>query len=88
MIYKRLADQQAIRDSPTSAPSIAYMAKIKFLNRFFLFSGLSKIKHEYKASKGESLEEVIVKNFSCNPKWPVCLYDFTYKIICEQYFLY
>ena len=39
-------------------------------------------------SKGENYEEAVVKNYSCDPTWPICLYDFTYKILCEQFFSY
>jgi hypothetical protein len=66
---------------------MAFMGKMKFLNRFCLFSGLSRMKCD-NIPKNEKYEEAIVNHFNCDPKWPVCLYDFTYKNLCENYFVY
>ena len=60
------------------------MFKVKFLNRFFLFSGLSKLTNG-KEFEGQQMEEQIVESTHCDLKWPVCLYDFTYKSLCENF---
>ena len=33
----------------------------------------------------ENRENDLMKVFNCNPEWPVCLYDFTYKNKSNQY---
>lgn len=57
------------------------MNKMKFLNRFFLFSGISRMRADQLNLKGENYEENVVRNCNCDPNWPMCLYDFTYKIM-------
>jgi len=69
---------------------MAYMGKIKFLNWFYLFSGISRLKCEgqEKTCNEEGFEDEIVDNFECNPEWPICLYDFTYKNRCGDALAY
>ena len=83
--------------------------RLKFLNQFYLFNGLSKYyDHIVKLSnKGiiideETLKEAkrclailnsnldnregeLMKVYNCNPEWPICLYDFTYKNKSNEY---
>ena len=33
----------------------------------------------------ENREGELMKSFNCNPLWPVCLYDFTYKNKANQF---
>ena len=30
-------------------------------------------------------EQNVMRTFNCNPKWPICLYDFTYKNRSNEY---
>ena len=30
-------------------------------------------------------ETALMKTFNCNPEWPICLYDFTYKNKSNEY---
>ena len=82
--------------------------RLKFLNQFYLFNGLSKYyEHLLKRCNAglleytdewkielernikimsqnmESNEMDLMKAFNCDPSWPVCLYDFTYKNSCN-----
>ena len=63
---------------------------MKFLNKFYLFSGLSKLRsmQPKQQNTSEDFENLIVAEMRCEPEWPVCLYDFTYKNKCSSYFAY
>ena len=61
------------------------MQNVKFLNKFFLFSGYSK---HGKLSLEQENESEVVKQAQCEQWWPVCLYDFTFKNSCHEYFAY
>lgn len=66
--------------------------RLKFLNKFFLYSELSK--HTENQAQGkeiyqkplEKYEAEVMKIFNCKPEsWPVCLFDFTYKNKIPQF---
>ena len=58
---------------------------MKFLSKFYLFSGLSKLRSTRGAIKAkrcipiDDFEDRMVEEMDCNVEWPVCLYDFTYS---------
>ena len=71
--------------------------RLKFLNKFYLYSELSKHQHEHKTLGSpdifnkplDKFESEVMKIFNCNTKeWPICLYDFTYKNRIPQYLCY
>lgn len=52
-------------------------------------SELKEIKNSYKIinSNLDGKEKELMKVFNCNPKWPICLYDFTFKNKCNQFLI-
>ena len=64
--------------------------KIKFLNKFYLFTGLMKEKgaSEYKKGQDENFEDQVVNSSEWNPDWPVCLYDFLYRDKLDTHFAF
>lgn len=66
--------------------------RLKFLNNFYLYSGLSKYAEENDLSQKEifqksldKYENEVMKVFNCDPEWPLCLFDFTYKNKIPQF---
>ncbi|CDW83411.1 gtpase-activating protein [Stylonychia lemnae] len=59
--------------------------KFQFINRFYLYPGLHKFYNLNENSQQLSCQNVeqfnnkLFNYFHCDPKWPVCLYDYTYK---------
>lgn len=60
--------------------------RLKFLNKFFLYSGLSKHVEQMSpktidifSKPLDQYENEVMKIFNCDPEWPICLFDFTYK---------
>lgn len=50
---------------------------------------LKEIRSSYKIinSNLDGKEKELMKVFNCNPKWPICLYDFTFKNKCNQFLI-
>ena len=62
--------------------------KLKFLNKFSLFKGLSRTETQRAKAENRSFDEEstsAVNYFNCDQKWQVCLFDFTYKNKIPQY---
>lgn len=66
--------------------------KLKFLNKFYLYSSLTKhceasnAKNKDIFQKSLDLyEKEVMEIFNCDTEWPICLYDFTYKNKIPQY---
>ncbi len=57
--------------------------RIKFLNKFYLFSGTNRSSNAIE----NSLKDPTCF-FKCNQAWPLCVFDFTYKSIIPEYFIY
>jgi hypothetical protein len=61
--------------------------RVKFLNKFYLYSGLAKQKSDkdktFDITKAEAVEAL-----TCDHKWPVCLFDFTYKNKVPEFFVF
>lgn len=36
----------------------------------------------------DMIERDLMQIFKCDPSWPICLYDFSYKNKCPSYFCY
>ena len=62
--------------------------KLKFLNKFYLYSSLSKHAEQVQNFKNKEIftksldkyENEVMQIFHCDAEsWPICLYDFTYK---------
>lgn len=48
------------------------------MSKFMLYAGLSYgSDREFKNL--EEVEEKLMKGFNCDPSWPICLYDYTFK---------
>jgi hypothetical protein len=74
--------------------------KVQFIQRFFLYRGLTKYYEQHEendltqAAKKisnqpmEKFERDLMKIFVCDPAWPICLYDFTYKNKCPTYYCF
>jgi hypothetical protein len=54
----------------------------KFMNKFYLINGFSK---QYKGNDQFKTEEELITNLECDHKWPVCLFDFSYKAKITEY---
>ena len=53
-------------------------------------SELKEIKQSHKiinSNLESGKEKELMKVFNCNPKWPICLYDFTFKNKCNQFLI-
>ncbi|CDW73574.1 tbc1 domain family member 2a-like [Stylonychia lemnae] len=66
--------------------------RLKFMNKFYLYSGLQKmyenqdsIAKEVFQKSLDNYEQELMKIFNCNTKWPICLFDFTYKNKIPQF---
>lgn len=66
--------------------------KLKFLNKFYLYSSLSKHAENSNSNLKEvflkaldQYENEVMKIFNCDVSWPLCLYDFTYKNKIPQF---
>lgn len=66
--------------------------RLKFLNKFFLYSGLSKHAEQGNLRDKDvflksldKYENEVMKVFNCDIHWPLCLYDFTYKNRIPQF---
>ncbi len=62
------------------------MNRVKFLNKFYLYSGFAKQMDQLRTfdiTKSECIESL-----TCDRKWPVCLFDFPYKNRVPEYFAY
>ena len=62
------------------------MNRVKFLNKFYLYTGISKqIDHSktFDITKSECIEAL-----RCDQSWPVCLFDFTCKNRVPEFFCY
>jgi len=61
--------------------------KLKFLNKFYLYNGLHKYSDNDELVKKplDQFEQEVMQMFDCNPEWPICLYDFTYKNRIPEY---
>lgn len=60
---------------------------MKFLSKFYLYSGLAKQKIDldktFDITKAEAVEAL-----KCDKNWPVCLFDFTYKNKVPEFFVF
>ena len=65
--------------------------KQKFFNQFYLFNGISKSRSQKNKEENSNLtptvpvqdsnfEEEVIENQKCDQNWPICLYDFTFKL--------
>jgi hypothetical protein len=62
------------------------MNRIKFLNKFYMYTGIAKQMDNNKTfdiTKTECIEAL-----NCDQSWPVCLFDFTYKNRVPEYFAF
>ena len=70
--------------------------KQKFYNQFYLLNGYSKkrgLQSTKQSLAGDSnpdflYEDYAVGTFQCNPEWPICLYDFTFKLTYHHTHVY
>ena len=63
--------------------------RLQFVNKFFLHAGISHHYDENKVSRGmEDVENQLMTTFDCDPQWPVCLFDFTYKNRIPTFFAF
>lgn len=66
--------------------------RLEFVSRFLLYGGLVRYYNDMKEKDGAVLEAIrisaqgmdkyerdLMKIFNCNPDWPVCLFDFSFK---------
>jgi hypothetical protein len=61
----------------------------KFLNKFYLYMGFAKKTSAETRKKGlDSSKCETFERLTCDHKWPVCLFDFTYKNKIPDYFIY
>eukprot|EP00347_Sterkiella_histriomuscorum_P023907 403332973 len=90
-----------------------YQKKQKFVNRFQLLNGLSKMRtcdkyknmidflgidltnnqqnqNRFTSSSfiDTAFENNVIQNFKCQCEWPICLYDFTFKVCLTDFFCY
>lgn len=65
--------------------------RLKHMNKFYLYSGLSKQESDQMEIFHKALdvyENELMKVFNCNPVWPICLFDFTYKNKIPQFLVF
>lgn len=62
----------------------------KFLGKLYLFNGLSKLRGNGCLPKEvlEDFDEEVVAGTSCDPGWPICLYDLFYKSKIQRHFAF
>lgn len=80
-----LADIQGITEDIKSKTS-PLINRIKFLNKFYLYSGFSKNMDNAKGfdiTKNECIDAL-----TCDHKWQVCLFDFSYKNRVPEFFVF
>ncbi len=80
-----LADIQSYQQELTGCIN-AKINRVKFLNKFYLYSGIAKSterEKQFDINKNECVDEL-----RCNPRWPVCLFDYTYKNKVPEYFIF
>lgn len=59
--------------------------RLKFLNKFYLYNGVQRSEHENSTTNElyqkplDKYEDEVMRVFNCNPQWPLCLFDFTFK---------
>ncbi|CDW74131.1 gtpase-activating protein [Stylonychia lemnae] len=61
--------------------------RVKFLNKFYLFTGIAKTLQS-KQTGFDILKTECVESLTCKEKWPVCLFDFTYKNKVPEFFVF
>jgi len=49
---------------------------------------LGELKCRRKESFVKPIEDILVENYKCDPSWPVCLYDFSFKTVFPRYFAF
>ena len=88
IVYEQFEEQHRKKDTDLSLRRSMNSIKTKFLNKFFLYSGLIKQKShvELNSDKNGNFEEELVCQSVWNPEWPICLYDFLYKDRIKNYF--
>lgn len=59
--------------------------RLLFLNKFYLFPGLASSLEGGEARTLDEREQDIIKVFTCDPRWPVCAYDFVFKNRIPRY---
>ena len=86
LVYEEIRNQSILREEGFNVRSP--QARMKFLNKFYLFSGFSKLRSQQlkQQSNSEDFENQVVAEMDCSQQWPVCLYDFTYKNKCSSFF--
>ena len=84
-VEKELQSVIASRDVGMSG---AYK-KMQTINKFYLQGGIdSNMDYTGDAKSVEQMQADIISRFDCNPQWPICLFDFTYKNKVPQYFAF
>mmetsp|Transcript_40645 Transcript_40645/g.39249 ORF Transcript_40645/g.39249 Transcript_40645/m.39249 type:complete len:101 (+) Transcript_40645:100-402(+) len=63
------------------------MNKSKFLNQFYVYSGLVR-REKMSADKKKMKTRDELSLLECQHKWQVCLFDFTYKNLLPDYFCF
>jgi hypothetical protein len=64
----------------------AKINRVRFLNKFYLFSGLSKMSGNAKTFDINKSEAIDI--LDCKSDWQVCLLNFTYKNKVPEYFIF
>ena len=72
--------------------------RITFIKKFFSFNGFADYyaEHKDKSDKHkaawqllkqpiDAFESSLMDIYNCDPKWPVCIFDFTFKNINPKY---
>jgi len=62
------------------------MNRIKFLNKFYLYTGFSKQMDNMKGF--DVTKKECIDALKCDHSWSVCLLDFTYKNKVPEYFVF
>lgn len=62
------------------------ITRTKFLNKFYLYCGVARSSDWKK--EAESLNVDVLELLKCDKKWPVCLFDFTYKNKVPEFFVF
>ncbi len=87
-IEKELQELIARKDQSDYTKKGAY-PRLQFINKYFLYGGLTHHYDEGKMGKSmDELEKVLMNQFECDPKWPICLFDFTYKNRIPTYLVF
>lgn len=85
---ERLAKQDLLRSQQS------------FFSQFYLFNGLSKLRSlpQFRTREdlfqglaereGESFVQAAVQSCKCDPSWPICMYDFTFKNLFTHHYLF